>query len=109
MRTDHGINHPGFSKFLDLLRDGHAWVKLTGSYRITTSTTTPYDDVAPFAKALIAANEDRVVWGTDWPHPSLKGNMPNDGALMDHLADWAPDEAVRKKILVDNAQMLYGF
>jgi predicted TIM-barrel fold metal-dependent hydrolase len=109
MRTDKGIDHPGFREFLDLLRDGHAWVKLTGSYRITTSAATPYDDVTPVAQALIAANADRIVWGTDWPHPSLKSNMPNDGALLDQLADWAPDEAVRQKILVDNAALLYGF
>jgi len=109
MRTDNGIDHPGFREFLDLLRDGNCWVKMTGSYRITTAHETPYHDVTPYAKALIAANEDRIVWGTDWPHPSLKGNMPNDGALLDQLADWAPDEAVRKKILVDNAEALYGF
>jgi 2-pyrone-4,6-dicarboxylate lactonase len=109
MKTDKGIDHPGFREFLDLLRDGNAWVKLTGTYRITMRDRTPYDDVTPFARALIAANEDRIVWGTDWPHPAIKGNMPNDGALMDHLADWAPDAAVRRKVLVDNAEALYGF
>ncbi len=109
MKTNNGVNHPGFQAFLDLLRDGNCWAKMTGTYRITTSSSTPYHDVTPYAKALIEANEDRIVWGTDWPHPSLKGVMPNDGALMDQLADWAPDEAVRKKILVDNAETLYGF
>jgi 2-pyrone-4,6-dicarboxylate lactonase len=109
MKTDNGLDHPGFREFLDLLRDGHSWVKMTGTYRITTSPMAPYHDVAPYAKALIEANEDRIVWGTDWPHPAVKGVMPNDGALMDHLADWAPDAAVRKKILVDNAEALYGF
>lgn len=109
MKTDNGIDHPGFREFLDLLRDGNTWVKLSGSYRVTTSPTTPYDDVAPFARALIEANEDRVIWGTDWPHPFMKGNMPNDGALLNHLIDWAPDPAVRKKILVDNGETLFGF
>jgi len=109
MRTDNGIGHPGFREFLDLLRDGNTWVKLSGSYRITISDSTPYDDVTPVARALIEANEDRIIWGTDWPHPFLKGNMPNDGALTDQLIDWAPEEAVRKKILVDNAERLYGF
>lgn len=109
MRTDNGIDHPGFQELLNLLRDGSCWAKLTGTYRITTSPATPYRDVAPFAEALINANDERVVWGTDWPHPTFKGNMPNDGALMDQLADWAPDEAVRHKILVDNPQVLYGF
>jgi 2-pyrone-4,6-dicarboxylate lactonase len=109
MPTDNGIDHPGFKEFLDLLRDGNCWVKISGSYRITTSERTPYRDVNPFARALISANQDRVVWGTDWPHPTFKGQMPNDGALMDQLMDWAPDEALRKKILVDNAQNLYRF
>jgi 2-pyrone-4,6-dicarboxylate lactonase len=109
MKTDNGIDHPGFREFLDLLRDGNCWVKVSGSYRVTTSDRTPYGDVVPFAQALIAANADRVLWGTDWPHPVFKGNMPNDGALMDQLADWAPDEALRRKILVDNPTALYGF
>lgn len=109
MKTDHDIDHPGFQAFLDLLRDGNCWVKLTGTYRITTLSRTPYHDITLYAKALIEANEDRVVWGTDWPHPSYHGIMPNDGTLMDQLADWAPYEAVRKKILVDNAEKLYGF
>lgn len=109
MNTGRGIDHPGFQAFLDLLRDGKCWAKLTGSYRITTSPHTPYHDVAPFAAALIAANEDRIVWGTDWPHPTFKGNMPNDGALFDQLADWAPSPQLREKILVTNPQALYGF
>jgi predicted TIM-barrel fold metal-dependent hydrolase len=109
MKTDNGIDHPGFQEFLDLLRDGNSWVKLTGTYRITTSERTPYADISPYAKAILAANEDRVVWGTDWPHPFVPGVMPNDGALLDHLADWAPDEAQRRKILVDNPEKLYGF
>ena len=109
MKTDNGVHHPGFQEFLDLLRDGHCWVKVSGSYRITTSARTPYADVTPFARALIEANEDRIIWGTDWPHPALKANMPNDGALLDQLPDWAPDEAVRRKILVENSERLYGF
>jgi 2-pyrone-4,6-dicarboxylate lactonase len=109
MKTDNGIDHPGFQDFLNLLRDGNCWVKISGSYRVTTSTATPYLDVTPLAKALIEANKDRIIWGTDWPHPAFKGNMPNDGALMDQLLAWAPDAALRKKILVDNAKRLFGF
>lgn len=109
MKTDNPIENPGFQALLDLLRDGRSWVKLTGTYRITTSIETPYQDIDRYAQALIAANEDRIVWGTDWPHPAVKGKMPNDGALMDHLADWAPDEASRQKILVENPRALYGF
>jgi len=109
MKTDQGLGNPGFQSFLNLMRDGKAWAKLTGTYRITTSKGTPYHDVSPFAEAIIDANPDRVVWGTDWPHPTFKGNMPNDGALFDQLADWAPDAAVRDKILVTNPEALYGF
>lgn len=109
MRSDNGIENPGFQELLGAVRDGHCWVKLSGPYRVTRSPSTPYEDVAPIARALVEANEDRVVWGTDWPHPVFTGNMPNDGALMDHLVDWIPDEATRHKVLVDNAEALYGF
>lgn len=109
MKSDNPVSDPGFQDFLNLLRDGNAWVKFSGSYRITTSRRTPYDDVAPIAHAIVEANQDRIIWGTDWPHPFFKGEMPNDGALMDHLHDWASDETVRNKILVDNPEQLYGF
>ena len=72
-------------------------------------TTTPYTDVAPLARALVAARPDRIVWGSDWPHPIVKIPMPNDGALLDQLADWVPDADTRKRILVDNSAQLYGF
>ncbi len=109
MKTDHGLDHPGFREFLDLVRDGKCWVKLSGSYRITTQDRPPYADVTPLARALIEANPDRMVWGSDWPHPTFWGTMPNDGELFDQLADWAPDAATRQKILVDNPRALYGF
>ncbi len=109
MKTDKGLDNPGFQDFLNLLRDGKGWAKLTGTYRITTSAVTPYHDVTPFAQAIIEANPDRVVWGTDWPHPTFKGVMPNDGALFDQLAVWAPNETLRHKILVENAERFYGF
>lgn len=109
MSTEHGMGNAGFQALLDLLRDGRCWVKVSGSYRVTTGETPPYDDVTPFAQALIAANEDRILWGTDWPHPVFKGRMPNDGALMEQLRAWAPEAALRQKILVDNPAALYGF
>ncbi|MEQ8710255.1 MAG: amidohydrolase family protein [Rhodospirillales bacterium] len=109
MKTENGIGHPGFQAFLDLLRDGNCWVKLSGSYRVAMSGLPPYRDVEPFAKALIEANEERVLWGTDWPHPAFKGDMPNDGALMQQLATWAPDDELRHRILVSNPAVLYGF
>jgi 2-pyrone-4,6-dicarboxylate lactonase len=104
-----GADHPGFQAFLAILREGRCWVKLTGSYRITALKATPYGDVTPLARALVAARPDRIVWGTDWPHPIVRIPMPNDGALLDQLADWVPDEAIRNRILVDNAAQLYGF
>ena len=109
MQTSHGVGHPGFQEFLDLLRDGRCWVKLTGTYRITGLDQTPYDDVLPFARSLIETAPDRVIWGSDWPHPHVKKPMPNDGALFDMLADWAPDEDTRRRILVDNPAQLYGY
>jgi predicted TIM-barrel fold metal-dependent hydrolase len=109
MKTSNPLSHPGFQEFLDLMRDGKCWAKLSGSYRITTQEKPPYSDVTPYAQAIIEANEDRVIWGTDWPHPWVSGHMPNDGVLMNQLADWAPDPTVRKKILVDNPEALFGF
>jgi predicted TIM-barrel fold metal-dependent hydrolase len=109
VRTDAGIDHPGFREFVALLRDGLGWVKLTGPYRISVREAPPYDDVTPFARAVIEAAPDRVVWGSDWPHVIHHRRMPNDADLIDCLADWAPDEAIRRRILVDNPAKLYGF
>jgi predicted TIM-barrel fold metal-dependent hydrolase len=106
MSVAHGLDHPGFRALLDLVGSG-AWVKLSGAYRVTAAGP-PYADVAPLARALIAANPERAVWGTDWPHPAHDGPMPNDGDLLDGLLDWAPDEALRM-ILADNPARLYGF
>ncbi len=104
-----GVEHPKYQAFLDLVADGRCWVKLTAPYRITASRTTPYGDVTPFARALVERRPDRILWGTDWPHPICPVPMPNDGDLTDHLADWIPDEATRHKVLVDNPQQLFGF
>jgi predicted TIM-barrel fold metal-dependent hydrolase len=99
---------PGFQALLRLMKAGKAWVKLTGPYRITAAAL-PYADTAPFAQALLEANRERVIWGTDWPHVMLKGAMPNDGALADVLFDWIPDPALRQQVLVRNPEKLYGF
>jgi len=110
MTTSYGLDNPGFVELLAMVRDGACWAKLTGSYRITTSDKTPYPDVVPFAKALIDANNERVVWGSDWPHPTFKGNMPNDGYLFDQVNIWTEgDNDLIKQILVTNAEVLYGF
>lgn len=87
---------------------GRAWVKLSAPYR-TSRGPPPYEDMTPFVRALVEAAPDRLVWGSDWPHVLLETEMPNDGDLVDQIAVWAPDETVRKRILVDNAERLYGF
>jgi predicted TIM-barrel fold metal-dependent hydrolase len=109
MKTSERIDHPGFQDFLNLVRDGHCWVKLTGTYRITTSDQTPYLDVTPVAQALIEANQDRMIWGTDWPHVATYGCMPNDADLVDQVLDWTAEPAIHQKIFVDNPVDLYGF
>jgi len=115
-----GPDQPGFADLLQLVQSGKAYVKISGAYR--SSTLAPdYSDVAPLARALIAANADRIVWGTDWPHPNSvtpPGQKPtdvtppfqiDDGRLLNQLPVWAPDAAVRKKILVGNPVRLYRF
>ena len=110
MRTDQPLETPGFQALLRLLKTGRAWVKLTAPYRISPNPM-PHADVNAFAHALIAANADRIVWGSDWGHIMLnwKIAMPNDGDIADLLGAWVPDEAIRKKILVDNPARLYDF
>ena len=115
-----GLEQPGFADLIELVRAGKAYVKISGAYRASTEAP-DYLDTAPFAKALIAANRDRIVWGTDWPHPNSTtppGSKPtdvtplfqiDDGRLLNQLALWAPDAATRKKILVDNPARLYQF
>jgi predicted TIM-barrel fold metal-dependent hydrolase len=104
-----GVAHPKYRAFLDWVAEGRCWVKLSGPYRITGRRETPYDDVTPFAHALVARRPDRILWGTDWPHPIVPVPMPNDGDLADHLPEWIPDEPARRRILVDNPAVLYGF
>ena len=104
-----GLAHPGYQNFLALLRDGHFWVKLTGPSRISALERPPYSDIAAMAQAAIAAAPDRVVWGSDWPHVMQVKPMPNDGDLLDALAEWVPDAEQRRRILVDNPAQLYGF
>ena len=115
-----GLQQPGFADLVELVRSGKAYVKISGAYRASTEAP-DYPNVAPFAKALISANPDRVLWGTDWPHPNSttpEGHEKtevtplfqiDDGLLLNQLAVWAPDAEIRKKILVDNPVRLYGF
>jgi 2-pyrone-4,6-dicarboxylate lactonase len=108
MRTDKGIDAPGFQALLRLVKSGKCWVKLTGPMRISTAAL-PYADVTPYARALTDANSRRIVWGTDWPHVIIKGAMPNDGDLADLLPEWIPDAGTRELVLVKNPARLYGF
>jgi len=109
-----GIGHPGFVAMLDLMKQGTFWAKLSAPYRLSEMPY-PYADVMPFARALIDAAPDRVVWGSDWPHPAVPGHMPanfvmpNDGDLLDILALWTDDPAQQKKILMDNPRRIYDF
>ncbi len=110
MPTSTGLEHPGFMDLVRLLEEGRAWVKLSGAYRFTACNDLPYDDVTPYARALIAANPQRVLWASDWPHPCIPVPMPNDADLLEMLFDWADnDDALIKQILVDNPAQLYGF
>ena len=103
-----GVNDPNFQALLKLVGDGDAYVKLSGNYRLS-SQFPDYADARPFHDALVAANPDRLMWGTDWPHTSIAASaMPDDGHLLDLFYDWTPDENVRQKILVDTPQRLFG-
>ncbi len=89
---------------------GHAGVKLSGAYRLVPAGPKTDASVADLAAALIAANPDQLVWGSDWPHPAIpQQKMPNDGAVLDALAGWVPDPALRNRILAGNPARLYGF
>ncbi len=100
-----GLEQQPFKVLLDFMRNQNTWVKITGAERISAA---PWDAAVPFARALIAAAPDRILWGTDWPHPNVKV-MPNDGDLVDLFPRMAPEPELQYKILVDNPARLYGF
>jgi len=102
-----GRNGKAFSVLRRLMDRGNVWVKLSGTDRITKEAY-PYADAVPFARALAAHAPERVVWGTDWPHPNHKA-MPNDGELVDLIAEIAPDARTRQLMLVENPAKLFGF
>ena len=103
-----GVNAPGFQALIRALQSGRVWTKLSAPYR-TSRGPIPYDDLTPFARALVAAAPDQLVFGTDWPHVMMETAMPDTGALVDQLAVWVPDAATRARILVDNPARLYRF
>lgn len=103
-----GLDQEPFQELLARIADERCWVKISGAERLTADGSPPYDDVTPFAQALIAAAPDRVLWGTDWPHPNVR-SMPDDGDLLDQLVSFAPDAELRHRILVANPETLYDF
>lgn len=108
-KADKGLHDLGYQRFLSAFAEGQAWVKLTGPYRISGLDRFPYTDITAMAQALIAANPSRLLWGSDWPHVRHVGVMPNDGGLLQQLAEWGCDADLRKRVLVDNPATLYGF
>jgi predicted TIM-barrel fold metal-dependent hydrolase len=103
-----GPQQPGFQEFLGLLRasEGRCWVKFTGVYRM--SVAPGFTDAAPMARAIIEAAPDRIIWGSDYPHLSFADKV-GSVELFNLLGQWAPDAAIRKKILVENPRQLFGF
>ena len=119
MQAALGADQPGFASLMTLIRTGKAYVKISAPYR--SSIEAPdYPDVAPLARALVASNPERILWGSDWPHPGLpvpgRSNSEitpffqiDDGRVLNFLPQWVPDPAERKTILVENPARLYGF
>lgn len=103
-----GIGQPAFERLRVLMENPKFWVKVSGCDRISRAGP-PYDDAVPFASMLVAEAGDRVLWGTDWPHPNHQGPVPDDGALVDLIERIAPRAAQRQALLVDNPQRLYRF
>jgi 2-pyrone-4,6-dicarboxylate lactonase len=103
-----GTATPGFQTLLRLVGDGGCWVKVSGAHRLSQRAP-EYDDAHPFHEALVRANPERLVWGSDWPHPRMEGEMPDAGRLFELFHAWTPDGATRRRILVDNPAKLYGF
>ncbi len=102
--------HPAFKSLLRLVDTGRCWVKLSAAYEVSRSGPPRYEDVGALARALVKAAPQRMLWASNWPHPSApKDAFPDDANLLDLLLEWAPDEAVRRRILVDNPAELYGF
>ena len=107
IKAQDGIEQPSFIALLDLMKNPLAWVKVCGAERVSIGRR-PFDDAIPFAERLIQAAPDRVLWGTDWPHPNISKDMPNDGGLVDLMFRFCADPVLRQKLLVDNPLKLYG-
>ncbi len=104
-----GIEQEAFQLLLSHVKDGKDWAKISGLEKVSNQTY-PFEDAAAFAKALITAAPDRVIWGTDWPHPNVRPEgRTNDGDLVDLIPSYASDAETQRKLLVDNPARLYGF
>lgn len=108
LKAGDGLESPAMRALLDLSSVPQAWVKVSGIDRISSGKR-PFAEGLPFVRALAEALPDRCLWGTDWPHPNVAGDMPDDGELVDLLFDACPDAALRQRILVENPARLYGF
>ncbi len=106
-----GVEAEGFQALLALLRGGNTWLKISGADRVSAAGRPGYDDVAPLAEAAIEANPERIMWGTDWPHPNKydAGLVPDEGDLVDTLGSWVSDPDLLRRILVDTPEQFYGF
>jgi 2-pyrone-4,6-dicarboxylate lactonase len=106
--AERGVRDPSFQALLRLVGDGHVHVKLSGGYRLSKQFP-DYPDARAFHDALLAANPERLMWGTDWPHPQIDAAlMPDDGHLVDLLMDWTPDTRTRRRILVETPERLFA-
>jgi predicted TIM-barrel fold metal-dependent hydrolase len=102
------LDHPAYRIIRAMLDKGRTWMKLSGAYMDTRAGAPTYSDKLAVAQAYLSAAPERMVWGSDWPHPTEK-EKPDDAALFDLIAEWAPDAALRQRILVTNPETLYGF
>ncbi|MFO1361869.1 MAG: amidohydrolase family protein [Burkholderiales bacterium] len=107
VKSEGGLDQPALRNLLTLLRDERCHVKLSGAERVSSLGRRPFDDALPIARAIVAAAPDRVLWGTDWPHPNVPHDMPDDGELVDLFARIVDDPALQRKVLVDNPTRLY--
>jgi 2-pyrone-4,6-dicarboxylate lactonase len=107
IEPDKGLDSPRFKLVRECLDTGRCWLKL--SPRVSKQDTFPFNDVLPFVRLLVERYPDRLLWGSDWPHPQYFKPMPNDVDLLDQMLDGVPDETVRKRIFVDNPAQLFGF
>ncbi len=104
-----GVKAAGFRALIELVRRGNTWIKISGANRVAATDLPPYDDVKPMAHALIEAAPERIMWGSDWPHPNKYVANPNDADLVDAFGDWVSDDRMRRKIMVDTSAAFYGF